>query len=51
MGALEVPACASAELVLESVVDLASGLPLVGKGVGMRVPRLWGPPISSSTRE
>ena len=51
MGALEVPACASAWLGLELVEDLALGLPPVGKGVGMRVPRLWGPPISSSTRE
>ena len=39
MGALEVPACASAESVLELGVDLASGLPLVGKGVGTRVLR------------
>ena len=51
MGAPGSRVCASVGSVLESVVDLASGLPLVGKGVGTRVPRLWGPPRSSSTRE
>ena len=52
MGAPDSLVCASAELELgELSEDSASGRPLSGKGVGTRVPKLWGPPISSSTRE
>ena len=50
-----VPVCTSGALssllVLESEGDSASVTPLAGKGVGMRVARLRGPPRSSSTRE
>ena len=43
--------CASAELEVELLGDSASERPLSGKGVGTRVPKLWGPPRSLSTRE
>ena len=52
MGAPDVRACISAGSEAgELLEDSASGRPLSGKGVGTQVPKLWGPLISSSTRE